>query len=69
MTVLEYKIKGMNCSHCELHLKNALEQVEGVEKVIVSHSDSSVKIFGDHLPSLARLKEAVSEAGSYQIID
>ena len=31
------KVDGMMCSHCEMHVKKALEAVEGVTGAVVSH--------------------------------
>ncbi|WFR76699.2 cation transporter [Lactococcus lactis] len=30
------KIEGMTCDHCVMHVTNALEAIEGVEKAKVS---------------------------------
>jgi copper chaperone len=63
----DYKVEGMNCQHCVMHVKNALEQLEGVEKVFVSLDDSLVSIFSDNQPEVRQLNEALEEAGHYKI--
>ena len=32
-----YKIEGMMCGHCEMHVKKVLEALAGVDSVKVSH--------------------------------
>jgi copper chaperone CopZ len=63
----DYKVEGMNCQHCVMHVKNALEQLEGVEKVFVSLDDSLVSIFADNQPEVPQLNKALEEAGHYKI--
>ena len=38
------KVEGMKCSHCEMHLKQALEKIDGVASA--SASRSIVESFG-----------------------
>lgn len=32
------KIEGMMCNHCEMHVKKALEALDGVKSAEVSHT-------------------------------
>ena len=59
------KIKGMMCSHCEMHVKKALEALEGVESAIASHEKGSAVVTLKEGVSLdeAKVKSAVEEAG------
>lgn len=59
------KIKGMMCSHCEMHVKKALEALEGVESAIASHEKGSAVVTLKEGASLdeAKVKSAVEEAG------
>ncbi len=34
---IELKVEGMMCNHCEIAVKEALQKVDGVKKVKVSH--------------------------------
>lgn len=59
------KIKGMMCSHCEMHVQKALEALEGVESAIASHEKGSAVVTLKEGASLdeAKVKSAVEEAG------
>ena len=59
------KIKGMMCSHCEMHVKKALEALEGVESARASHEKGSAVVTLKEGASLdeAKVKSAVEEAG------
>ena len=59
------KIKGMMCSHCEMHVKKALEALEGVESAIASHEKGNAVVTLKEGASLneAKVKSAVEEAG------
>ena len=60
----EYKIEGMMCNHCRMHVEKALKAVAGVEDVTVTLQPpvAKVKFAGEELP-LETLKQAVEEAG------
>ncbi|MGO5064113.1 MULTISPECIES: heavy-metal-associated domain-containing protein [unclassified Clostridium] len=34
---IELKVEGMMCNHCEIAVKEAIQKVDGVKKVKVSH--------------------------------
>lgn len=38
------KVDGMMCPHCEAHVKEALEALEGVESVVASHVEKTVTV-------------------------
>ena len=59
------KIKGMMCSHCEMHVQKALEALEGVESARASHEKGSAVVTLKEGVSLdeAKVKSAVEEAG------
>lgn len=59
------EIKGMMCSHCEMHVKKALEALEGVESARASHEKGSAVVTLKEGASLdeAKVKSAVEEAG------
>lgn len=58
-------VEGMTCGHCEMAVKNALSELEGVQDVMVDLSTGKVEVNGDNLQDNL-LKEAVDEAG-YQV--
>ncbi len=57
------KIEGMMCQHCEMHTKNALEAVDGVEKAAVSHEKGTAVVTLTHDVPDAVLREAVQQQG------
>ena len=64
-----YKLDGMHCGSCVARVRHALEQVEGVEKVIVSLSPpEAVVSMNNHLDT-AVLNKAVRSAGAYALLN
>lgn len=58
-------INGMMCSHCEMHVKKALEALPGVEKAEASHKAKNAVITlknGAEVDESA-IKKAVEDAG------
>ncbi|HZH92764.1 MAG TPA: cation transporter [Tissierellaceae bacterium] len=55
-------VEGMSCGHCEMAVKNALKELEGVQDVNVDLSTGKVEVEGDNLLDNL-LMEAVDEAG------
>lgn len=44
----EYTIKGMNCSHCQAAVEEAISSVSGVEKVVVNLTTGIARVEGTH---------------------
>lgn len=69
----EYKMKkillveGMSCGHCEKAVKEAVGQIEGVEKVQVDLTSKKVDIEGENLKDDI-IKQAIEEAG-YDVVE
>ena len=60
-TTLE--IKGMMCPHCEAHVRKALENLEGVTVISVSHETASAVVeTASHVDETA-FRTAISDAG------
>ncbi len=57
------KIQGMMCEHCEMHVKKALEALDGVEGAVVSHESGTAVITESHEVPEAEIKKAVEDAG------
>ena len=58
----ELQVSGMNCSSCELLVKEALEEVEGVREAEASHVKGSVVV--DYEPekvNIATLAAVIEE--------
>ena len=62
------KIEGMMCGHCEMHVKKALEALEGVKSAEVSHTTGTAIVTLENEISDDVLKQAVTEQG-YQVTD
>ena len=60
-------IEGMMCAHCQAHVKEALEGVEGVTGVDVSLEDKQASVtMAQEVPD-ETLAEAVTKAG-YKVL-
>ena len=55
-------VEGMSCGHCEMAVKNALKEVDGVQDVNVDLSTGKVEVEGENLQDNL-LTGAVDEAG------
>lgn len=60
-------VEGMMCPHCEAHVKEALEKVEGVNEAVADHKAAkvTVKLSSDVEDSV--LKAAIESAG-YKVL-
>ncbi len=56
-------VNGMMCMHCEMHVKNALEALDGVEAVAADHTAGKVELTLSKEVAEAELKKAVEGAG------
>ena len=62
------KIEGMMCGHCEMHVKKAIEALDGVKKAEVSYKDGTAVVTSEKEISDDVLKKAVTDQG-YQVTD
>ena len=62
------KIEGMMCGHCEMHVKKALETLDGVTNAEVSHKTGTAVITTEKEISDDILKQAVADQG-YHVTD
>ena len=65
---MEISVKGMMCGHCEMHVKKALESIDGVKKAEVSHTNATAVLTLEKEVSDDVLKEAVANQG-YKVTD
>ncbi len=56
-------VDGMMCAHCEMHVKNALEKIDGVESANASHEKKSVEITLSKEVDDSILKKAIEDEG------
>jgi copper chaperone len=58
------QVQGMTCNHCKMAVTNALQELEGVNRVEVHLEKGTVDVdFDETKVSLDKLKEAVEEQG------
>ena len=57
------KVSGMMCMHCEMHVKSALEALDGVEAAAADHTAGKVELTLSKAVDEAELKKAVEGAG------
>jgi copper chaperone len=56
-------IEGMSCQHCVNHVKNALEELDGIKSAKVSLENKSAEIELNHDVDDEKIKAAIDEAG------
>lgn len=61
-------IEGMMCGHCEMHVKKALEALDGVKSADVSHERGTAVVTLEKEAADDMLKQAVTEQG-YEVTD
>lgn len=61
MADIDLKVTGMTCGHCVSAVKEALEEVDGVERADVSLDEGRAHITGEADPQA--LIQAVAEEG------
>ncbi|MPV36017.1 heavy-metal-associated domain-containing protein [Georgenia subflava] len=63
----EYQVTGMTCGHCEMSVREEVEQVAGVEKIDVSAQTGKLVLSASQPLDDAAVLAAVGEAG-YQAV-
>ena len=56
-------VKGMVCGGCENRVKNALKELEGVEKVEADYKTGIVKIFANENVERKVMEEVIEDIG------
>jgi copper chaperone CopZ len=59
----KYSIEGMTCGHCAMHVKDALEKVNGISNAKVNHKSGEAVITLGTALDIEILKSAVGETG------
>ncbi len=57
-----YTVQGMTCGHCELSVREEVEEVAGITSVQADHSTGRVVVAGEEVDDEA-VRPAVAEAG------
>lgn len=61
-----YKVKGMMCDHCVMHVRKALESLPGVRAEVSLEPALAVIEFSDNVYSVSELQAVIAEkAGDY----
>jgi Cu2+-exporting ATPase len=60
---MKIKVNGMMCAHCEAHVKEALEAIDGIDAAVASHEENLVTLTTSKDVDEALIKEAVTKAG------
>lgn len=63
-----FKVKGMMCPHCEASVKKALEEIDGVESAVASHTDGTATVELSKDVSDDVLKNAIVDKG-YEVVE
>ncbi|MFZ1977926.1 MAG: heavy-metal-associated domain-containing protein [Bacteroidota bacterium] len=62
MKKYELKIEGMSCGHCAMHVKKALEAIDGLEVETVEIGSARVW-YDENAITQKQLQERIEEAG------
>jgi len=60
---MKITVNGMMCAHCEAHVKEALEAIDGIENAVASHEENLVTLTTSKEVEESLIKEAVTKAG------
>ncbi|MCM3689416.1 heavy-metal-associated domain-containing protein [Kocuria rosea] len=67
MTTTQFQVTGMTCGHCEMSVRQEVQEIPGVEFVEVSHQSGRLTVTSTELVDEAAVVAAVQEAG-YQVV-
>lgn len=57
----EYKVEGMSCNHCRMHVEKALNAIDGVVATVSLEPPVAIVEFTAEEIPLDKLQQAVSE--------
>lgn len=63
MTTTEFQVTGMTCGHCEMSVREEVQEVPGVTGVEVSHQSGHLTVTSEQPVDEAAVIAAVEEAG------
>ncbi|GEO97283.1 heavy-metal-associated domain-containing protein [Kocuria turfanensis] len=63
MTTTQFQVTGMTCGHCEMSVREEVQEVAGVTGVEVSHQSGRLAVTSDQPVDEAAVIAAVEEAG------
>lgn len=68
MKKIIFKVEGMMCAGCENRVKNALNQIEGVESVEASHEEKNVKVVTNGEVDVEEIKDKIDDLG-FEVVE
>ncbi|GAA1345903.1 heavy-metal-associated domain-containing protein [Kocuria palustris] len=63
MATTEFNVTGMTCGHCEMSVREEVEEIPGASVSQVSHKTGRLVVESDQPVDDAAVKAAVEEAG------
>ncbi|MBT2597982.1 heavy-metal-associated domain-containing protein [Arthrobacter sp. ISL-72] len=63
MNTSEFQVTGMTCGHCELSVREEVQEIPGVESVEVSHLTGRLTVTSNRPLDQVAVVAAVEEAG------
>lgn len=63
MSTTEYQVSGMTCGHCEMSVREEVEQIAGVENIDVSAASGKLIVTSADALDDGQVFAAVKEAG------
>ncbi|MCI8272588.1 MAG: heavy-metal-associated domain-containing protein [Clostridia bacterium] len=63
MKEIQINVKGMVCGGCEKRVVNSLNEIEGIEEVIASHTEGTVIIKTNKEIEIDIIKEKIEDIG------
>ena len=67
MATTQFQVTGMTCGHCEMSVREEVQEVAGVTGVQVSHQTGQLSVTSAEPVDKAAVIAAVEEAG-YQVV-
>ncbi|MET4095804.1 heavy-metal-associated domain-containing protein [Arthrobacter sp. UYCu712] len=67
MVTTEFQVTGMTCGHCEMSIREEVQEVPGVESVEVSHQTGKLVVNGNGTVDDAAVMAAVQTAGYHGV--
>ncbi len=68
MSKVVYKVKGMACNHCVMHVQKALDSIPGVKANVTLDPAEAVIEFTDKVYTMSELQSVITEkAGDYTL--
>lgn len=67
MASTSYSVTGMTCGHCVGHISDEVKTITGVESVEIDLASGTMVINSAEAIPFDKVKEAVEEAGDYQV--